>query len=154
VDPNLSGIIVGGVFTLFGVGISSTLSRNHKITEFRQNWINSLREVFSETLYQADLYINVAYKVDEEAYFQEKNLIACIYKIKMYLNRREHINIALLEKLKSIPDKYKGIQKMNIVDKNDIDGIAMLMQDILKSEWDRVRDGENQYYINNIDKSV
>lgn len=153
----MSELVIAGAGTLFGIVISSMFNRSHKILEYRQEWINSLRIIFFETMDHVELYLNIAHEGDTARVCLEKNkLLSQIYKIKMYMNRNEYMYISLIELLEMLPCKYEG----KILNKSDYDDcikdksqITLLMQDILKAEWNRVRDGEYQTWINDMKNS-
>ena len=63
---------------LVGSFISTLLTREHKISTFRQEWIDKVRNVLSETLTQGEVYTDVAYQNNEEAYREKVKLIGLI----------------------------------------------------------------------------
>ncbi|MEQ5803036.1 hypothetical protein [Halomonas sp. H10-9-1] len=134
---------LGTVFgALIGSFISTLLTREQKISTFRQEWIDKVRGILSEILTQGEVYTDVAYKNDEEAYREKVKLIGLICHSKLFLNRTEEPSKSLLEQIEGIPDEYigktGGSQKYSMVKSE----LAELMQDLLKQEWNRVRDGE------------
>lgn len=133
------GTVVGA---LVGSFISTLLTREHKISTFRQEWIDKVRNILSEILTQGEVYADVAYKNDEEAYHEKVKLIGLICRLKLFLNRAEEPSKSILDKVEGIPDEYfgesGGSQKFCEMKKE----LAEIMQDLLKQEWYRVRDGE------------
>lgn len=152
-DDKFNVVMFGSVCTIFGILISSALLRGHKIIEFRQNWINSLRIIFYDTMDQVEKYLEIAYKGDiEEVYIEKVKLLSQIYKIKMHMNRKEKMYLDLIELLENLQFKYKGFPliktEYELDKKITTEIITVMMQDILKNEWDRVRDGEYQTMVN------
>lgn len=133
------GTIIG---SLIGIFISSLLGRAQKISTFRQDWINSLRTVFAEVLLQAEVFTDVAYQDNEEAYREKVKLLKAIYQAKVFLNLNEEPSQDLVSSIEEIPDLYMGKEGSSNLFKGDRHKIEELMQDILKEEWNRVRDGE------------
>ncbi len=129
------GALVGGF-------ISTLLTREHKISTFRQEWINNVREVLSEILTQGEIYVGVAYQDNEEAYREKVKLIEVIYKAKLFLNRNEDLSKTLIKKIETIPEDYFGKRGKKLEYANLKKELSILMQDLLKEEWKRVRDGE------------
>lgn len=133
------GTVIG---SFLGAIISTFLGRAQKISTFRQEWINSLRLVFSELLLQAEIFTDVAYQNNEEAYKEKTQLIKAISKAKVFLNLREEQSKKLIEKIEKIPDEYMGLEGGSRKFKESRFHIEECMRDILKEEWNRVRDGE------------
>jgi len=130
------------VGSIIGAFISTLLSRFQKVSSFRQDWINSLRLTFADILLQCEKYTDVAYQNNEEAYQEKIELVRAISKVKLFLNLKEGLSSSLVEKIENIPYDYMGRSggaKDFASVKPDIEKV---MQDILKEEWNRVRDGE------------
>lgn len=130
------------VGSIIGAFISTLLGRFQKVSSFRQDWINSLRLTFADILLQCEKYTDVAYQNNEEAYREKIELVRAISKVKLFLNLKEDLSSSLIQEIENIPYEYMGksggAQKFASV-KPDIEKV---MQDILKEEWNRVRDGE------------
>ena len=144
------GTVLGA---LAGSFISTLLTREHKISTFRQEWIDKVRNILSETLTQGEVYADVAYQKNEEAYREKIKLIGLICQLKLFLNRAEEPSKSVMEKIEVIPGEYfgkSGGRQEYAKLKNDL---AELMQDLLKEEWNRVRDGELIWNANKYVKS-
>ncbi|UQB41941.1 hypothetical protein JX580_09760 [Thiomicrospira microaerophila] len=140
------GALVGGF-------ISTLLTREHKISTFRQEWIDKVRNLLSETLTQGEVYTDVAYKNDEEAYREKVKLLALICQLKLFLNREEQPSKTVLENLEGIPEEYLGRSGGRQEYARLKNELAVLMQNLLKEEWNRVRDGELIWSANKYIKS-
>ena len=99
------GTVVGSIIGAF---ISTLLGRSQKVSTFRQEWINSIRNVFSNVLLQAEVFADVAYKDDEDAYREKVKLIEAISKAKLFLNLREEESKYLISLFEKIPESYLG----------------------------------------------
>lgn len=128
--------------SIIGSFISTLLGRSQKVSSFRQDWINSLRSVFSEVLLQAEVFTDVAYQDNEEAYREKVKLLKAIYQSKVFLNLNEEPSQNLVKAIEEIPEIYMGKKGGSEIFKKNRHKIEDLMRDILKEEWDRVRDGE------------
>lgn len=139
------GTVIGAIIAGF---ISNVLVREHKISTFRQEWINSLREVFSEFLSKSEIAF-IACKEGKND-FQNKidSLKESINKAKMFLNQNEEPSKSLISRLEEFPEKH--LKKAHDFDKylKEKNYLSSTMQDILKDEWNRVRDGEIIWSIN------
>lgn len=138
------GTVIG---SLIGIFISSLLGRAQTISTFRQDWINSLRGVFSDVLLQAEVFTDVAYKDNEEAYREKVKLLKAIYQAKVFLNLNEDPSQNLVSSIEEIPEVYMGKKGGSKLFKESRHETEELMRDILKEEWDRVRDGELKWKI-------
>jgi len=138
------GTVIG---SFIGIFFSSLLGRAQKISTFRQDWINSLRNVFADILLQAEVFTDVAYKDDEEAYREKVKLLNAIYKTKVFLNLNEAPSERLVEIIEQMPDEYIGKSGGSRAYKDSRNVIEELMRDILKEEWNRVRDGEVRWKV-------
>ena len=138
--------VASGVGALIGIYVTASLGHARATLELRQNWINSLREVLSNFLTESQKYVDVADQDTEERYTQKIALIATVHQAKLYLSEREQIAGQLLQIMEALPAKYAGDQHANY--ETEKSSITELMQSILKSEWNRVRDGEVLWSFN------
>lgn len=130
------------VGSIIGAFISTLLSRFQKVSSFRQDWINSLRLTFADILLQCEKYTDVAYQDNKKSYQEKIELVRAISKVKLFLNLKEDFSSSLIQKIENIPYDYMGKSggaKEFALIKPEIEKV---MQDILKDEWNRVRDGE------------
>lgn len=141
-----AGAVAG---TFLGIFVTALLSRASTTSSLRQNWINSLRDVLSKYLTHAEIFVDVPDKKSEEAYKAKIALMEFMHQAKLYLNENEGNSKSLLKIMQELPDKYskEGNSAKTYQDEKPI--ISSLMQDILKEEWNRVRDGEILWSINN-----
>ena len=130
------------VGSIIGAFISTLLSRFQKVSSFRQDWINSLRLTFADILLQCEKYTDVAYQNTEEAYREKIELVRAISKVKLFLNLKEGLSSSLIKKIDNIPYEYVGKSGGSKAFASVKPEIEKVMQDILKEEWNRVRDGE------------
>jgi hypothetical protein len=148
--PITAAIIAGSISFIITV-----LSKDQKTSEFRQAWIDSLREDISELLANFSLTIEVVsrkskYGATEEEIFEyalsRQNEIAKMHqlsiKIRLRLNPNEHQTIlGFLDKLENnnwTPEKTKEADKLIV-------SFTTESQSILKKEWSRVKSGETSF---------
>ncbi len=150
----LSALIAGVVTFLITV-----LTKEQKISEFRQNWIDALREDISEflgliqSLTSMIGFIKYQSGVDESKKFIESNhdnfskVTTIYFRIALRLNPDEHQELRAA--LKEMFSMLSGS-----VDLYDSKAIESLVQDVvaksqtvLKKEWNRVKQGEKMFRI-------
>jgi len=139
---------VGGAF--LGTFIAAILSRAQVISALRQEWINSLRHVFSSFLTKSEVFIDVPNKASEEAYRAKVEVLEVVHQAKLYLNENERQSGNLLKMMEELPCKYSKEKNASIKYKEEKPKISTMMQDVLKQEWNRVRDGEILWSLNNL----
>lgn len=140
--------IASGVGALVGIFITASLGHARATLELRQDWINSLRDVLSNFLTESQKYVDVANQDTDERYKQQIALLATVHQAKLYLNEREQLAGQLLNMMEALPLKYKGDQHASTNYEAEKASTSKLMQSILKSEWNRVRDGEVLWSLN------
>lgn len=144
--PITAAIIAGSISFIITV-----LSKDQKTSEFRQAWIDSLRNEISELLSLADLYAGIVYskraanddfdKIKEYLISRQDDLAkidGLIIKIKLRLNKSEHKTlISMIEKLTDADMIASRKEYTEHIKETTIES-----QDILKKEWERVKAGE------------
>lgn len=134
--PTTIPIIIG----LITFRIAKKQINNTGITQFRQQWINSLRDTLSRFISKAE-YIFITEDDDkvDEAY---REMVEAQYKIELLLNPEEadHNNVTnLLEKIRNIVFEEK-------IDEDTFDkNISQLLKEskkVLKREWIVVKKGK------------
>lgn len=139
--------------------VNLILAKEQKTSEFRQAWIDGLREDLASFFAAARAYTRntASNKLGYGDIFSEKELnefryevANTFYKIKLRLNPNESEHIKLLELLEN------AIKMQNQILANqttDIDAITYFDQateyarPVLKNEWRRVKNGEIPYRI-------
>jgi len=143
---------IAGAF--LGIFVTALLSRASVTSTLRQDWINSLREVLSKFLTHAEKWIDIPDKTSEEAYWAKIELVECVHQAKLYLNEKENNSRDLMMKMEALPEKYGKMEHATRSYQDEKPEITSLMQDILKEEWNRVRDGEILWSVNNFFKVI
>jgi DNA mismatch repair ATPase MutS len=147
--------------------VNLTLSKEQKTSEFRQAWIDGLREelatLFSSaralcrTMQEARSPNSKAEDVRDFRFGSEqigKIRLAgadSLYRVKLRLNKNETEHKELLRLLEVAVDTQN---KINIEKGGDytpaldaIERAASYSQDILKNEWERVKSGERSFQV-------
>jgi hypothetical protein len=143
---------IAGAF--LGIFVTALLSRASATSTLRQNWINSLREVMSKFLTHAEKWIDIPDKISEEAYWAKVEFIGYVHQAKLFLNEKEKNHEELMSKMEGLVEKYGHMKQSSISYQTEKREISSLMQDILKEEWNRVRDGEILWSVNNFFKLI
>lgn len=149
------GVIAAAVITGFISVIGLIISKEQKVSEFRQAWIDSLRDEISKLISNANA-IHGAGMADFQTRSEEwKNvgpnfikINEAVANIRLRLNSNEKDSQEILETIQqiealftdglSVDYKNLGTLEKNLVAKTQI---------VLKGEWVRVRKGELVYRV-------
>jgi len=137
---------ISGAF--LGIFVAALLSRASATSALRQDWINSLRVVLSDFLTYAEKWIDIPDKNSQEAYNAKIELMGYVHKAKLYLNENELNSQNLMSKMERLTEKYSNVEHASKKYQAEKHVLSSLMQEILKEEWNRVRDGEILWSIN------
>jgi hypothetical protein len=124
---------------------AAELQFNLGISQLRQQWINSLRELISSFLTDVTMMATGKYLNDPTIVQAEKRSeAACLLhtRISLMINRNEADHFSLVSKLHGLLDQ---IMKPD-VDRESVERLIKesqeLSQNILKREWDRLKHGK------------
>jgi len=156
ITPSLPALATITAAAIAGVVafIISVLTKEHRISEFRQSWIDSLRNDISELL---SLFNLLAAAFDREAklcgdknkaldehwtkhHADLVNVQTLTNRVVLRLNKKEHS--VLIGKLAELED---SLGKGQAVAVPIIDGIMAEVASLLKLEWERVKKGETVF---------
>ncbi|MFN8231155.1 MAG: hypothetical protein U0V03_09575 [Bacteroidia bacterium] len=118
---------------------------NAGVTQFRQQWIDNLRNCISEYISKAEfllLEIKINNKNEQSLVDIYQDLIKLRYKIDLMLNPNEDDHKKIIEYLKNIRN---GIYDNNVTAENIQTEIAQLNEftkTVLKKEWNVVKSGK------------
>ncbi len=138
------------------------VAKDQKISEFRQKWIDDLRESTASLIgsitmlsgaihFHADVEPGLTEKERIKAFGQEisryaPEILPRISKIRLMLHPRE--NVEVIEKLNKLAVKLEGVAE-NFRDTKAIESVLQdfegSIQLLLKKEWERVKSGEPNY---------
>ena len=156
------GAAVAALITGWTSAANIIIAKDQKISEFRQKWIDELRQSTSElSCYMSMLSSLMHMHYEEKCGMQESEIdkIACksfvkyyepislqITKIRLLLNPKDNKNI--IDLLSSFENELENVS----VNFKKTENIAKLLtnfetdvKDLLKSEWERVKCGEPDY---------
>ena len=143
--PVVAAIIAGAVAFL-----ASVFSKEQKTSEFRQAWIDSLRNdlaEFTSILLQVGDELSVRQKRGEDiqalrAHLRAKEpefqrLEACKARIALRLNPKEHAGL------------LNAVNALTEPSDHDVKAAALIAesQKVLKAEWKRVKRGEPIFFV-------
>lgn len=152
----LTPALIAAFATLFAAGVAATvslvvsvLSKEQKTSEFRQQWIDSLRADISEFVGEIALLYGYADMVDSEkeiadvvAYEQRyANMVRArglAIRIELRLNPAEHGT--LLSAMMAL--RHERVLKSMKERERCVDTLIAESQRLLKTEWARVKLGE------------
>ncbi|MHA2936837.1 hypothetical protein ACXJY6_00920 [Vibrio sp. RC27] len=143
--------IIAGLFSF----ISLVLSKEQKVSEFRQQWIDSLREEIATfignvvTISDISKRMLWAQEKGEKSEFSQSDLkefqvaaSKAYTRINLRLNPDDDNSevIALIESLEELRKFTKQAEWQKVDDK--VDDVRSKSQALLKLEWERVKNGE------------
>lgn len=162
IPSTIFALIGATVAALIAGWISATnlvIAKDQKISEFRQKWIDDLRNATSEmlghiTMLAAEVHFNKEIAEEPDVNIQQCKIQSAMQqycptiaiqftKIRLYLNpiddkiAIDHLNI-LEDKLDSVSDYFSNTNLIASLSQNFENSI----KDILKAEWERVKIGE------------
>jgi hypothetical protein len=149
----LSVAAVAGAFSVFNL----LVTKDQKISEFRQSWIGELRADFAllvghahqiASIRAAPVQVKYDFRKETSQLFVEINQAGT--RVRLRLNRRKPLHIAVLEDIKLVektvnePDPPPDLlEKLNILTtKLEYDASTLI-----KAEWERVKQGEPVYRV-------
>jgi len=150
--------LIAGAISL----VATTLSKEQKISEFRQAWIDGLRSELAAFLSASRAFARSIEALHSEnqkesPFSKEKvselRLTAAesVYRIKLRLNPNEIAHIELLRLLKkAISEQNTAVSEKN----KDANGVLTTIDElsdqagfVLKTEWKRVKNGEFPFRV-------
>lgn len=155
----ISAAFITGIFAFFAL----IITKEQKTSEFRQQWIDALRDEISEFIgacgHTVSLwaYITETAKNSEEYREMERELIeknrselikivSMRSKILLRINPKEHKD--LIEKIEAVFNSIKDKRKIKITEARPLlDNLIAETQKVLKAEWTRVKKGEIFYRV-------
>ena len=154
VGPVLTALIAGAVAFL-----ASVLSKEHKVSEFRQAWIDALRSDLAE-LVSLHLLLNdvIATSIREategsalksvmlgkQAEFLR--LEAAVARVRLRLNPNEHQ--VLLKAVRLLGELSPKLRHGDVSDSNTRgEAVIIESQRVLKAEWGKVKRGEFLFVV-------
>ena len=147
----ISAALIGGSISF----ISVVISKENKISDFRQEWIDSLRNDISEySGITANLYLNSLAKISEsptaiEEYLAGRHddflkLNVTSTRILLRLNPREHTE--LIDML-GTNDALVSSRLKSGEWRTHLTHLTTISSEILRKEWKRVKRGEITYQL-------
>lgn len=151
----ISAAILGGLFSF----LSLVMSKEQKVSEFRRDWIESLREEVSDFIANA-IVLSKMYQVNNKERQVNNSLIYSESKIseaqavvsrsftRVLLRLNPNDDNMSIKRLSDNLEAYRestGIGKWQLADEQ-LQMIRKDSREILKQEWDRVKKGEPAFY--------
>ncbi|WP_447836052.1 hypothetical protein [Aeromonas salmonicida] len=151
------GAICAAIITATMSLLGLIISKEQKISEFRQEWINSMRQDISEliglfTTFKSNWLYHLHSGEDPKEFIKNNasklgEIDNVATRIILHLNPNEHKKFkSLVLEFDSICSNVKKLSDNEITDKAHRD-LVNESQDMLKSEWQRVKDGETGFKV-------
>jgi len=158
IPPIALGVIIAAVITGFISFAGLILAKEQKTSEFRQSWIDSLREEMSEYLAHLGVVV-LAYEllmkrktevtnsdIAEVAKNLRSNILEVIKlkaRLRLRLNPSEHVY--LIQQLHEIHEFVDSVNTNQAEFQSLEDALIKSTQKILEGEWHRVKIGEHAF---------
>ncbi|ESU28726.1 hypothetical protein FLJC2902T_13190 [Flavobacterium limnosediminis JC2902] len=112
---------------------------NTGVTQFRQQWINSLRDTISVFISRAE-YTSIQENQEKikEAF---REIVEAEFKIELLLNPSEEDHNKLVEKMREIRDLIYFVPDNDTLDIH-IEELLAITKKVLKREWNVVKSGK------------
>jgi hypothetical protein len=133
--------IIAGIGSFIGI----LITRQSKVSEFRQEWINSLRtEVASLISHAFTIYDWDGKKSDRfDVAFAEVHRLTAL--ITLRLNPKEPESLALIAAMNDLRESiHTADAKFELIN-TKVNALTSTTQKVLKTEWRRVKRGEPLY---------
>ena len=151
----IAGTIIAAAIAAFISLVGLIISKESKVSELRQAWIDALREEIAEVVTQSRALLH-SYRAgfkDNTVLWQSgregfEKLNEAWAKIKLRLNPNEELSIAVFKALEEHennfpPDRMPDLKKLDESERKLLGCTGIL----LKKEWKRVKYGEPVYKI-------
>ena len=135
----LSSILIPIIIGFITYIIAKKQIINTGVTQFRQQWINSLRDTLSTFISLAEYTNVIENKIKIKEAFRE--ITAAEFKIELLLNPLEEDHNKLIEKMRKIRDLIYFFPDNDTLDTH-IDELLEISKKILKREWNVVKKGK------------
>jgi hypothetical protein len=132
--------LIATAVTLIGILITNQA----KVSEFRQLWINALRDD-AATLISHTLIVHAAHagENNDESYLQIHQTTA---RIRLRLNPDEPKTKKIISAMNNMRDANHAATEFSVMNQR-VDEFTKAVQNVLRSEWRRVKWGEPLYRI-------
>lgn len=136
-DPLLAALLAA-VISLLGL----VISKESKVSDFRQKWIDDLRQDVSSLIANA-LHVSRRITVEDVAEEVSKcnEATACI-RLRLNSSKAQHVNVreSMLRLANAVHEKARQDKITSLA--TDLSDTTQIL---LKSEWERVKAGERVY---------
>jgi len=149
-----SATVAAAVIAAFVGFISLVIAKEQKVSEFRQTWINALRDDLAEAISSASTLTTIlqdaAGRVSEARLREWARFTAALSRIELRMNRNEEPHKKLIACIRKAEELMKRLDA-NCIDYDQNEWLALqdhvvnVSQDALKIEWDIVKAGEPFY---------
>ena len=150
--PLVGGVIVAVIAGAISLSVT-ILSKDQKTSEFRQLWIDALRQDVSRLSGVLHMLMGMSNIISEQSDDQKANflvsskdnlieLMDLVTRIRLRLNTKEHVVLlGLLDEVANSKDTSKEAME------RQVEALVTEVQKVLKNEWERVKRGERSFRI-------
>ena len=129
--------------------LSLVISKESKISEFRQKWIDGLRKDMAAFIGETSRYHAYILGLTKEYAPERANELMSRIRLRLNLKEKKHDNLfKAIEEYRTFITESHGVKDVMKCQDNageKTDEIALLAADVLKTEWNVVKRGEFVY---------
>jgi predicted NUDIX family phosphoesterase len=137
----IAAALVGALASFLGL----IISKEQKVSEFRQGWISSLRTELADLIAYAIAALRAVDSKDKTSHLIMLNRATANVRLRLNAAETQHIEVLGL-----ILELEKFFETINVCEKDLnklLKELAQKGSNLLKSEWERVKQGEDIYRV-------
>jgi hypothetical protein len=141
--------VVAALIAALASWLGLVISKESKISEFRQKWIDDLRQDLAAFIGESGRYHAYMLGLTTEYAPEKVNELSARIRLRLNFKEKKHINLfRALEEHRTYILQSRGVK--DVMKRQDDagekeDGITLLAADVLKTEWNVVKSGEFVY---------
>ena len=147
----MGAAIVAGIISLIGL----VISKEQKVSEFRQAWIDDLRSCMAKYLVNINAFCDAMRLKQSGKDVEDQYILDCLkglndanHGIRLRVNESEEVSNKLLASMKRFEDIAKSGRDLTPENIQKIEEEYLSdAKCLLKYEWDRVKRGETAFVI-------
>ena len=144
-------LVINGAVSAIAVMVTYIVSKQNRwnagVTQFRQKWIDNLRDSISLYIAKAEMISMLDLDDDEKYYTHFEDLSRMQNKVELLLNPNENDHNNLIAKMEEIRELIhdENEEDLDLFEKlvdNKIKELLIISKAVLKKEWNVVKNGK------------
>ena len=146
---HINDSVVAALIAALASWLGLVISKESKISEFRQKWIDDLRQDLAAFIGESGRYHAYMLGLTTDYAPEKVNELTARIRLRLNFEEKKHINLfKSLEEYRTFILQSHGVKDVMKHQDNTgekVDGITLLAADVLKTEWNVVKRGEFVY---------